>query len=112
MRSQPRLKTIKPRLSLLAAAPVRILTTKAGASERVRGSAWARIRNQVLVRDAYTCQGCGRVSADNEVDHIKPLEQGGHPTALTNLQTLCKGPDGCHTKKTARENAARALGSR
>lgn len=112
MRSKPRLKTIKPRLETLRAAPVRTLITKAGASERVRGSAWARIRYEVLVRDAYTCQGCGRVSADNEVDHIKPLEQGGHPTALSNLQTLCKGPDGCHTKKTARENAARALGSR
>lgn len=108
MRSKPRLKTIKPRLETLRAAPVRTLITKAGASERVRGSAWARIRNQVLVRDAYICQGCGRVSADNEVDHIKPLEQGGHPTALSNLQTLCKGPDGCHTKKTAREAGMRS----
>lgn len=106
----PRLPTIQPRLAVLATLPGRTLTTKAGASERVRGSAWARIRNQVLVRDAYICQGCGRVSADNEVDHIKPLEQGGHPTALTNLQTLCKGPDGCHTKKTAREAGQRAKG--
>ena len=106
----PRLKTIKPRLATLNAFTVRTLTVKAGASERVRGDAWTRIRNQVLVRDAYTCQGCGRVSADNEVDHIKPLEQGGHPTDPKNLQTLCKGPDGCHTKKTARENAARARG--
>lgn len=88
MKKQPRLKTIKPRIAPLNAVPVRTLSAKAGASDRVRGSAWARIRNQVLVRDAYTCQGCGRVSADNEVDHIKPLEQGGHPTALTNLQTL------------------------
>lgn len=104
----PRLPTLKPRLGVLDAQPVRLLSTKAGASERVRGSAWARIRAQVLVRDAYTCQGCGRVSADNEVDHIKPLEQGGHPTALSNLQTLCKGPDGCHTKKTAREAGMRS----
>lgn len=110
MKTPPRLKTIRPRLATLRATPVRTLTTKAGASERVRGDAWTRIRNQVLLRDAYTCQSCGRVSADNEVDHIKPLEQGGHPTDLGNLQTLCKGPEGCHTKKTAREAAQRARG--
>ena len=110
MKTPHRLKPIRPRLPLMCDVPVRTLSAKAGASERVRGGTWARIRNQVLVRDAYTCQGCGRVSADNEVDHIMPLEQGGHPTALSNLQTLCKGPDGCHAKKTAREAGRRAKG--
>ena len=32
-----------------------------------------------------------------EVDHIQPLELGGAPYALSNLQTLARG---CHIQKT------------
>ena len=37
----------------------------------------------------------------NEVDHVQPLQWGGDPWALDNLQVLCRG---CHIEKTRREN--------
>ncbi|MDZ7863372.1 HNH endonuclease [Acidovorax sp.] len=103
-----RLKTIGPRLATLNAAPVRVLHTKAGASERVRGSAWMARKAAVQVRDCFTCANCGLVRDDHDVDHIVPLEQGGDPMAMNNLQLLCSGPDRCHAKKTAREAGLRA----
>lgn len=63
-------------------------------------------RRAVLVRDGYRCQACGIVRADNEVDHSVPLEQGGS-NDMSNLQTLCGGQDGCHTRKSAAEGKAR-----
>ena len=101
------LKTLKPRLAVLNTNRVKVLDTKAGATERVRGSAWMRVRQAVLVRDLYTCAGCGLVSKTHEVDHIRPLEQGGDAMGLHNMQLLCAGPDGCHARKTAAEGKAR-----
>ncbi|WP_256681066.1 HNH endonuclease [Pseudomonas sp. JUb52] len=63
------------------------------------GRPWRRIRERILQRDLYTCQACGLVAADAEVDHIVNLAQGGGE-GDENLQTLC-GP--CHRAKTARE---------
>ena len=34
---------------------------------------------------------------DREIDHIKPIYKGGHPTDINNLQALCKE---CHYDKT------------
>ena len=100
------MKTLKPTLQLLK--PQRkVLDAKAGATQRIRGSKWLSIRQQVLLRDNYTCVKCGLVSMANECDHIIPLEQGGS-NDMENMQTLCGGPDGCHAKKTALEAAARA----
>lgn len=65
------------------------------------------IRRRILLRDGYTCQGCGVVRMDNEVDHRVPLEQGG-TNDDDNLQTLCGGPDGCHTRKSKEEAKNRA----
>lgn len=64
-------------------------------------------RRRILLRDGFACQGCGIVRGDNEVDHRIPLEHGGSNDD-SNLQTLCGGPDGCHTRKTASENRGRA----
>ena len=36
-----------------------------------------------------------------ECDHIQPLQRGGDPYDLGNLQALCKT---CHISKTRREN--------
>lgn len=103
-----RLQTIKPRLAAVNANLVRVLATKAGVSERVRGSAWMARKAAVQERDNSTCAACGLVRADHDVDHIIPLEQGGDPMALANLQLLCSGTDRCHAKKTARESGMRA----
>ena len=35
-----------------------------------------------------------------EVDHVRPLDKGGDPWALANLQALCRP---CHFAKTAGE---------
>ena len=53
----------------------------------------------VLERDGWRCQHCG-AAGRLEADHIKPLDDGGDPWALTNLQALCKP---CHVAKTRAE---------
>ncbi|MBA2512780.1 MAG: HNH endonuclease [Solirubrobacterales bacterium] len=49
--------------------------------------AWRALRGQVLARDRYTCQQCGKPAA--HVDHINPVASGGTDHA-SNLQALCK----------------------
>lgn len=51
----------------------------------------------VLDRDGWRCRRVGRM----EVDHVVPLDRGGDPWDMANLQTLCRG---CHIAKTAAEN--------
>ncbi len=50
---------------------------------------WRRLRLAVLLRDGRECQRCGKLLGYAEVDHIKPVKQGGKPFDLANLQTLC-----------------------
>lgn len=92
------LKTLKPRLPVLSTS-MKVLDTKAGATERIRGSRWMKIRERTLTAGAYTCVDCGRVHASNEVDHDTPLEQGGS-NDQSNLVVRCTD---CHKAKTKRE---------
>jgi 5-methylcytosine-specific restriction protein A len=65
-------------------------------------AAWFKIRQVVLVRDAWQCQECGRVCADKReahVDHVTPKARGG-TDELGNLRTLCVR---CHGRKTMQE---------
>lgn len=50
-----------------------------------------KMRFEVFKRDKFTCQYCGRMSPDVilEVDHIKPVAEGG-TNDLINLVTSCK----------------------
>jgi 5-methylcytosine-specific restriction enzyme A len=59
---------------------------------------WRILRRRVLY-DHPICQHCDSVLA-TEVDHIKPIEQGGDAWALANLQALCAR---CHGRKTKAE---------
>lgn len=102
-----RLQTLKSNLQPVAPR-LQVHTVKA---ERLRGRAAMKRTDRIKLRDRYTCQGCGRVTQELEVDHIVPLWQGGADVDA-NLQSLCAGPDGCHAQKTAREAAARATGGR
>ena len=52
----------------------------------------------------WRCALCPRSA--REVDHIVPLDRGGEPWALNNLQPLCRG---CHFEKTRRENRSRQM---
>lgn len=100
------LPTLKPRVATLD--PRRLpMAGKAGATERVRGRTWQRVREAVLVRDGYRCQQCGSIDIRHEVDHITPLEAGGAAVDDANLQTLCEV---CHAAKTAQEANQRAGG--
>ena len=50
-----------------------------------------KLRFEVFKRDSFTCQYCGRKAPDVilEVDHIKPVSDGGTNTIL-NLVTSCQ----------------------
>ena len=49
-----------------------------------------RMRFEVLKRDSFTCQYCGKQPPDTvlHIDHIKPVSKGGKNTIL-NLVTSC-----------------------
>ena len=49
----------------------------------------ARMRFRVLQRDEYTCQYCGAIGKDLEIDHIIPVTKGGK-TEFNNLMTSCQ----------------------
>ena len=58
---------------------------------------WKAIRKVVLKRDGFKCRNCGNLEhpSNLEVDHIRPLSDGGRHD-LNNLQTLCRD---CHTSR-------------
>lgn len=62
------------------------------------GKSWAATRRQVIVRDASTCQLCGKIVSgqDCQIDHVVAKRKGG-TDALENLQCLCGI---CHARKT------------
>jgi len=71
------------------------------------GSKWRKVRQLALDRDDHLCQNCldnGRVVEGNTVDHKVPVNNGGAPYALANLQTLCER---CHAKKSQGERKDR-----
>jgi 5-methylcytosine-specific restriction protein A len=96
-----RLKLLKPRLSTTAPT-VRNVTTS---TERTRGRAWMEIRKRVLRANPLCvhCTKAGRLAPATEVDHIKPLAQGGTDDG-DNLQGLCEP---CHKAKSAHEQGSR-----
>lgn len=96
------MQALRPQLKP-AAAGLRALAEKAGATPRLRGRAWMSKRADVLARDRYACTRCGLVSLANEIDHEQPLEQGGSHDD-DNLRTLCHE---CHAAKSAAEQRAR-----
>ena len=63
---------------------------------------WRSLRNYYIQRNPL-CESCKRrdkVAAGQVVDHIKPINMGGHKTDLTNLQTMCHP---CHNSKSGKE---------
>lgn len=60
-----------------------------------------RLRFEVLKRDAFTCQYCGKQPPDTvlHLDHIKPVSKGGKNTLL-NLVTSCQE---CNLGKSNKE---------
>lgn len=56
---------------------------------------WRTLREQILARDTWTCQACGRSAA--HIDHITPVDAGGSDRP-SNLQALCAD---CNLEKAA-----------
>jgi len=68
--------------------------------QRGYGTAWNKLRLQVLKRDAYLCQAClrkDRVRSGNECHHCTPKAKGGEDDK-GNLETLCHS---CHLEADA-----------
>jgi len=67
-----------------------------GASSIYRDPRWKAVRHQAKARDGWKCVQCG-ARGRIEVDHVKPIREGGAPFDLGNLQSLCPQ---CHSRKT------------
>ena len=71
--------------------------------KKVRKPISGRVRQNVLMRDNYTCQICGATVKDGaklEIDHIKPVSKGGTNNE-NNLQVLCQQ---CNREKHNRDD--------
>ncbi len=67
---------------------------------------WRKLRAVQLDRQP-TCQECEKRGVSilaKVVDHILPINQGGEPLSLDNLQSLCHT---CHNRKSGRESHTR-----
>ena len=79
------------------------MRTRAERQKVYRSKRWRRLRRSVLAASSRRCAICGRAGR-LEIDHIKPMADGGDTWAISNLQALCRG---CHFAKTATENLRR-----
>ena len=61
---------------------------------------WRAIREQVLVRDLYTCKHCKTLVIRKGEAHVDHIDNNTANNKLENLQTLCIQ---CHGRKTQRE---------
>lgn len=64
------------------------------------------LREQIMKRDNYTCQLCGKYMPDEvglHIDHIIPVSKGGK-TVASNLQVLCSKCNGSKSNKLRKNN--------
>lgn len=66
----------------------------------------SKIRRTVIRRASGRCEAMGCTSAGAQVDHIKPVAEGG-TWALENLQYLCKPHHSIKTAEDAKRGKAR-----
>lgn len=80
---------------------------KGSRHERGYGSAWVKLRRNILDRDMHLCQPClakGRPTPAPMVDHIVAKADGGTDDP-SNLRAICSA---CHAAKTTAEGHAAA----
>ena len=95
------LKTLRPRLTTIGTKAVNDTHQPKSRWGHGRGGRpWRRKRDEIFKRDKYTCQVCGRVGGELELDHILNVARGGTDDA-SNLQTICTA---CHKPKTHAES--------
>lgn len=80
----------------------RIDAERGTAAQRGYNARWRRIRLMQLRKHPLCihCLSAGRTTPATEVDHIRPLADGG-THAFNNLQSLCHA---CHSRKTATQS--------
>ncbi|WP_288395881.1 HNH endonuclease [uncultured Acinetobacter sp.] len=88
-----KLQTLKPRLQTTK-------TPKSNWGQGRGGRPWRRLKAKIHLMDKYTCQCCGVVTMELELDHIVNVAQGGSDDE-SNLQSLCVS---CHKEKTSKES--------
>lgn len=95
---RPGLATLSPRIGTGLAATSQVGTQEPLWRKWYHTRKWERLRWSVLVRDAFTCQMCGRIEPDTSklvADHKTPHR--GNPKLFwddQNIQALCANP--CH----------------
>lgn len=70
-------------------------------SKNQRKLATRELREQIMKRDYYTCQLCGKYMPDEvglQIDHIIPVAKGGK-TVASNLRVLCSKCNGSKSDK-------------
>ena len=70
-------------------------------SKKQRSLMTKELRDQIAIRDNYTCQICGKYMPDGvglHIDHIIPVSKGGK-SIPSNLQVLCSKCNGKKSKK-------------
>jgi len=82
-----------PSTSFPAPSVLRLVRFISPAARRIKFN-----RKNVLRRDGYRCQYCGRVSADLTIDHVLPIALGGKH-AWENVVACCHD---CNNKKANR----------
>ena len=71
-----------------------------------RSTAWRKLRAEQL-RQQPLCECClahDRHTPARVVDHIRPVNHGGEPLDIENLQSLCAA---CHNRKSGAERHQR-----
>ena len=94
-----KLQRLQPRLQAVRTETSNMQPKKNWGSGR-GGRPWRRLKAKIHLRDLYTCQCCGLVTMELELDHIVNVAQGGTDDE-SNLQSLCSP---CHLKKTISES--------
>ena len=97
------MKTIKPRIASLLTRQV------ARPVKRINGSSLYKLMSDFAVNHPRLCIKCkesGFIRFGDELDHIKPISEGG-TNNFANLQWLCRS---CHHEKTIKEAEERGRG--
>ena len=93
------LKTIQQRYDALADIDFECTLSEYHSKEQ-RKRMTPALREEIAIRDNYTCQICGKYMPDGvglHIDHIVPIKKGGK-SIPSNLQVLCSK---CNGKKSS-----------
>lgn len=93
------LKTLQQRYDALANIDFECTLSEYHSKEQRKRMTTA-LREEIAIRDNYTCQICGKYMSDGvglHIDHIVPIKKGGK-SIPSNLQVLCSK---CNGKKSS-----------